>query len=72
MSKFEKIAIALLAAIAVEGAVTTAEVVRMADGPESYCEIKMFAKWVIDECVEILREVAAYWDFESKKNKKEE
>lgn len=31
MSKFEKIAIALLAAIAVEGAVTTAEVVRMAE-----------------------------------------
>lgn len=46
-------------------------VLRMADGPESYCEIKMFADWVIDECIEALREVAAAWDALGK-NKVEE
>lgn len=42
-------------------------VVRMADGPESLCHIDNFSDKVIDECVEILRGVAAYYDWENNK-----
>lgn len=37
-------------------------VVKVADGPESLCHIDNFSDKVIDECVEILRGVAAYHD----------
>ena len=33
-------------------------VVRAADGPESYIYVEMLSEKVIDECIEILREVA--------------
>lgn len=37
-------------------------VVRVADGPESYINVEMLSDKVIDECIEILREIAHYVD----------
>lgn len=34
-------------------------VIRIADGPETYCPIDNFSDKVIDECIKILRDVAA-------------
>lgn len=39
---------------------TPCVVVRTADGPESYINVEMLSENVIDECIEILREVAFF------------
>ena len=42
--------------------------VQMCEGPNSYVHIDNLADWVVDECVEILRGVAAYHDWDNHKN----
>lgn len=42
-------------------------IVQIAEGPASYCHIDSFSDRVIDECVEILRGIAAYYDYENNK-----
>ena len=37
-------------------------VVRIADGPESYLEVKYLADKIVDACVDVLREFAEYLD----------
>lgn len=41
---------------------TPCVVARTADGPESYINVEMLSEKVVDECIEILREVAFYVD----------
>lgn len=42
--------------------------VQVADGPQSWCHIDNFSDKVIDECVEILRGIAAYYDWHNHKD----